>query len=119
MIGTFIFLENLKKCLDKMVKWQPFASMPEQFAVIKEMIQEQTKAQRPILTQDAKEVLENKLLTSFLGEEEVLLTYYKDGYLYKDYITVVDINPINETIICTDAFHNQRMFKFGDVIEVN
>lgn len=51
-----------------MVKWQPFASMPEQFVIIKEMIYEQTKVPRPILTQDAKEVLENKLLTSFLGE---------------------------------------------------
>ncbi|MCQ6333931.1 MULTISPECIES: YolD-like family protein [Bacillus cereus group] len=102
-----------------MVKWQPFASMPEQFAVIKEIIKEQMKASRPIVTQDAKEMIENKLLTSFLGEEEVLLTYYKDGYLYKNYITVVDINPLNETITCTDAFHNQRLFKFGDVIEVN
>ncbi len=27
----------------EMVKWQPFASMPEQFVCIKEMIQEQTK----------------------------------------------------------------------------
>ncbi|WP_002146835.1 YolD-like family protein [Bacillus cereus] len=102
-----------------MVKWQPFASMPEQFAVIKEMIQEQTKAQRPILTQDAKEMIENKLLTSLLGEEEILLTYYKDGYLYKNYITVVDINPLNETVICTDTFCNERIFKFVDVIEVN
>ncbi|QWU45764.1 YolD-like family protein [Bacillus sp. NP247] len=102
-----------------MVKWQPFASMPEQFAVIKEMIQEQTKVSRPVLTQDAKEVLENKLLTSFLGEEEILLTYYKDGYLYKNYITVININPLSETITCTDVFHNKRRFKFGDVIEVN
>ncbi|PGZ17088.1 3-oxoacyl-ACP synthase, partial [Bacillus cereus] len=47
------------------------------------------------------------------------LTYYKDGYLYKNYITVININPINETIICTDAFYNKRMFKFVDVIEVN
>ncbi|MEI5893614.1 YolD-like family protein [Bacillus luti] len=45
--------------------------------------------------------------------------YYKNGYLYKNYITVVSINPINEAIICTDAFHNKRMFNFGDVIEVN
>ncbi|EOP53806.1 YolD-like family protein [Bacillus nitratireducens] len=102
-----------------MIKWQPFASMPEQFAVIKEIISEQTKVPRPILTQDAKEMIENKLLCSFLGEEEVLLTYYKDGYLYKNYITVININPINETIICTDAFYNKRMFKFVDVIEVN
>ncbi|OQR57132.1 3-oxoacyl-ACP synthase [Bacillus sp. CDB3] len=102
-----------------MVKWQPFASMPEQFACIKEMIQEQTEVPRPILTQDAKEMIENKLLISFLSEEEVLLTYYKSGYLYKNYITVININPLNETIICTDAFCNKRMFKFGDVIEVN
>ncbi|WP_377865161.1 YolD-like family protein [Bacillus sp. R86525] len=93
--------------------------MPEQFAVIKEIISEQTKVPRPILTRDAKEMIENKLLCSFLGEEEVLLTYYKDGYLYKNYITVVNINPINETIICTDVFYNKRMFKFVDVIEVN
>ncbi|MGE6539363.1 YolD-like family protein [Bacillus luti] len=102
-----------------MVKWQPFASMPEQFVVIKEMIQEQTKGPRPILTPDAKERIENKLLTSFLGEEEVLLTYYKDGYLYKNYITVVSMNPINETLICTDVFCNKRSFKFGDVIEID
>ncbi|MDF9615519.1 YolD-like family protein [Bacillus cereus] len=104
-----------------MIKWQPFASMPEQFVCIKDMIQEQTKIPRPILTQDAKERIENKLLISYLGEEEILLTYYKNGYLYKNYITVADINPLNRTITCTppDASHNQRMFKFGDVMEVD
>ncbi len=102
-----------------MVKWQPFASMPEQFTCIKEMIQEQKKIPRPILTQDAKERIENKLLISYLGEEEVLLTYYKGGYLYKNYITVDDINPLNETITCTDAFRNKRVFKFVDVIAID
>ncbi|MFB6728268.1 YolD-like family protein [Bacillus mobilis] len=102
-----------------MVKWQPFASMPEQFVCIKDMIQEQTKISRPILTQDAKERIENKLLISYLGEEEVLLTYYKNGYLYKNYITVADINPLNKTITCTDVFRNQRILKFCDVIEID
>ncbi|GAB6513160.1 hypothetical protein bcgnr5386_16330 [Bacillus cereus] len=41
------------------------------------MIKEQTKASRPIVTQDAKEMIENKLLTSFLGEEEVYLHIIK------------------------------------------
>lgn len=87
-----------------MVKWQPFVSMPGQFAHIKGMIYEQTKVPRPILTQDAKEMIENKLLCSFLGEEEVLQTYYKNGYLYKNYITVADINPLNKTLTCTGCF---------------
>ncbi|OFD77294.1 hypothetical protein BWGOE8_31620 [Bacillus mycoides] len=92
-----------------MVKWQPFASMPEQFVCIKEMIHEQTKVPRPILTQDAKERIENKLLISYLGEEEVLLTYHKNGYLYKNYITVDDINPLNGLITCTDLFVIRRL----------
>ncbi|QWH14951.1 hypothetical protein EXW38_15590 [Bacillus mycoides] len=48
-----------------------------------------------------------------------MFTYYRGGYLYKNYITVVDIHPLNKTIICTDVFRNKRMFKLGDVIEVN
>ncbi|OBZ54287.1 3-oxoacyl-ACP synthase, partial [Bacillus cereus] len=30
-----------------------------------------------------------------------------------------DINPLNKTITCTDAFRNQRIFKFRDVMEVD
>ena len=47
------------------------------------------------------------------------IKFLENGYLYKNYITVANINPLNKTITCTDAFHNQRMFKFGDVIEVD
>ncbi len=37
-----------------MIKWQPFASMPEQFAGIRDIIKEQTKVAQPIVTQDAQ-----------------------------------------------------------------
>lgn len=33
-----------------MVKWQPFASMPEQFAGIREIVDELNKAPKPMLT---------------------------------------------------------------------
>ncbi|MBE7096668.1 YolD-like family protein [Bacillus cereus] len=58
----------------------------------------------------------------FFEEGDELIKYsssYFNVYLYKNYITVADINPLNKTITCTDAFRNQRMFKFGDVVEVN
>ena len=35
-----------------MVKWTPFAAMPEQFAGIREIIKDKTKVERPTLTQD-------------------------------------------------------------------
>lgn len=42
------------------------ASMPDQFAGIRRIIRENAKVSRPIVTQDTKERIENRLLTSLL-----------------------------------------------------
>ncbi|KAA0766383.1 YolD-like family protein [Bacillus sp. SH5-2] len=101
-----------------MVKWTPFASMPEQFAGIREIIKENAKVPRPIVTKDAQERIENRLLISLLGEEELLITYYEDGYILTNYFTIVDIDPLEKVIICTDAFRNKHTFKFINIIDV-
>ncbi|PGA33968.1 YolD-like family protein [Bacillus wiedmannii] len=102
-----------------MVKWQAFASLPEQFAGIREMIKENAKVSRPIVTQDAKERIENRLLTSLLVEEEILITYYEDGYVCTNYYTVVGIDSLEKIVICTNAFRHKNTFKFIDIIDVN
>ncbi|MEI4803863.1 YolD-like family protein [Bacillus sp. FJAT-51639] len=102
----------------KMVKWSPFSAIPEQFTGIRKIIEEKTKISRPVLTKEAKERIENKLLCSFLSEEEILITYYEDGHLLTNYITVVGIDPLNNSVICTDAFYHKMTFKFIDIIDV-
>ncbi|MDX5768581.1 YolD-like family protein [Bacillus cereus group sp. BfR-BA-02675] len=102
----------------KMVKWTPFAAMPEQFAGIREIIKEKNKVTRPILTDEEKELIENMLLCSLLSEEEILITYYEDGYLLSSYMTVVDIDQQNRSIICTDAFYNNMIIQFANIINV-
>ncbi|PFS68531.1 YolD-like family protein [Bacillus cereus] len=101
-----------------MVKWQPFASMPEQFAGICDIIKKNAKLPRPIVTKDAQERIENRLLISLLGEEELLITYYEDGYILTNYYTVMDIDLLEKNVICTDAFRNKRTFKFINIIDV-
>jgi len=101
-----------------MVKWSPFSAMPEQFAGIREIIKEKNKVTRPILTDDEKELVENMLLCSLLSEEEILITYYEDGYLLSSYMTVVDIDPSNSAVICTDAFYNKIKLQFFNIIDV-
>ncbi len=101
-----------------MVKWSPFAAMPEQFAGIREIIKEKNKVTRPILTVEEKELIENMLLCSLLSEEEILITYYEDGYLLSSYMTVVDIDPSNSAVICTDAFDNKIKLQFSNIIGV-
>ncbi|WP_075768191.1 YolD-like family protein [Bacillus cereus] len=102
----------------KMVKWTPFAAMPEQFAGIREIIKEKNKVTRPILTDEEKELIENMLLCSLLSEEEILITYYEDGFLLSSYMTVVDIDPSNSAVICTDAFYNKIKLQFSNIIGV-
>lgn len=102
----------------KMIKWTPFAAMPEQFAGIREIIKEKNKVTRPILTTEEKELIENMLLCSLVAEEEIMITYYEDGYLLSSYMTVVDIDPSNSAVICTDAFYNTMKLQFSNIIDV-
>ncbi|MED1115265.1 YolD-like family protein [Bacillus paramycoides] len=100
-----------------MVKRTPFASIPKKFIGIGKIVKKQTKVERPTLTQDEQEIIENKLLCSFLSEEKILITYYRDGHLLTRYVTLTDINPIKNLITCTDASYNRIPLKFMNIID--
>ncbi|OJD64414.1 YolD-like family protein [Bacillus sp. NH11B] len=102
----------------EMVKQTPFTSIPKKFIGVRKIVKKQTKMERPILTQDEQEIIENKLLCSFLSEEKILITYYRDGHLLTRYMTVTDINPIKNLITCTDASYNRIFLKFIDIIDL-
>lgn len=57
------------------------------------------------------------LLCSLLSEEEILITYYEDGYLLSSYMTVVNIDA-NSAVLCTDAFYNKIKLQFSNIIDV-
>ncbi|MDM5152657.1 YolD-like family protein [Bacillus sp. DX1.1] len=83
----------------------------------RKLIEEKTKVPRPILTQDAKDIIEGTLLSSLLSKEEILITYYENGHVLTNYMIVIHINPINQTVVCTNAFYNKNAFKFIDIID--
>ena len=101
-----------------MVKWTPFAALTTQFEGIREIIKEKNKVTRPILTNEEKERIENMLLCSLVSAEEIMITYYEDGYLLSGYMTIVDIDPSNSAVICTDAFYNKMKLQFSNIIDV-
>ncbi|PDY65024.1 3-oxoacyl-ACP synthase [Bacillus cereus] len=69
-------------------------------------------------TAEEKELIENMLLCYLLSEEEMLITYYEDGYLLSSYMTVVGIDHQNSAVICTDAFCNKMKLQFSNIIDV-
>ncbi|ETT83484.1 YolD-like family protein, partial [Bacillus mycoides] len=58
-----------------MVKRRSFASLPEQFIRINEMLNELNKALKPIVKDDLHEELERELIHSMQTHEEILILY--------------------------------------------
>nr|WP_223285852.1 YolD-like family protein [Bacillus thuringiensis] len=52
--------------------------------------------------------------------DEILITYYEDGYLLSSYMTVVDIHrhSLNTAVICTDVFYNKMPLQFSNITDV-
>ena len=64
-----------------MIKWAPFATMPEQFENVSRMKVEQAYVPKPNLTDELQQELELKL-RELLGRN-VILRYWQDGYEYQ------------------------------------
>jgi hypothetical protein len=99
-------------------EWVSFTVMSEQLLSMRKSIGEKLQVKRPILTNEAKEKISDKLLTSLFSEKEILLTYFEDGYILTSYMTVVHINPVKQIVMCTDAFYKTYVFNVADIIEI-
>ncbi|MCR6846980.1 YolD-like family protein [Bacillus sp. IBL03825] len=99
-------------------EWVPFTVMSEQLLSMRKVVVEKFKVQKPFLTNEAKERISDKLLTSLLSEKEILVTFFEDGYILTSYMTVVHINPLKHSVICTDAFYKTYVFNTSDIIEI-
>ncbi|MEC5241190.1 YolD-like family protein [Bacillus mycoides] len=102
-----------------MVKWQPFASLPEQFEGISRILEEQYKVPKPVITEDTKQQIERALKESLQYNKEINIKYYRNGYLHEQYITVTGINSHSKTVYCTDAYNSNTKFKIDEFTDVN
>lgn len=64
-----------------MIKWAPFATMPEQFENVNRLKVEQAYVPKPNLTVELQQDLELKLRE--LISKNVILRYWNDGYEYQ------------------------------------
>jgi len=102
-----------------MVKWQPFCSLPEQFAGIREIMGDLNKIPKPIISEDMQEQIERSLIDSMQSKEEISISYYRDGMVHDMYINVLHIEPMLKTVYCTDAFGLKTEFKFDELVSIN
>ena len=88
----------------KMMKWMPFNALLEQGDHIKELLNGRTKKQMPMLSVDQQSELNYKLEVAYLFKNEVLITYFRDGKIYKIEGIITRTDIYNKLIFIDEAF---------------
>ena len=82
-----------------MIKWAPFATMPEQFENIAKMVDAQTKIERPELSDDRIDEMNRVLNYALKDKRPVRIEYYYDGRRYFIQLKVVRVDTWSMILI--------------------
>ena len=63
-----------------MIKWQPFASVPQQYQIIEQHIKDQDKVDKPVLDDMALKDLNDVLAEKLFYNPYAQIKYWEDGY---------------------------------------
>lgn len=76
------------------IKWQPFATMPEQYERLEQYMLDQNKIEKPILDDDQLNELNNTLIFKMYNDPSIELRYFENGYIKTKvgYIHKVDVH---------------------------
>lgn len=76
------------------VKWAPFATIPEQHERLNQFKQDQNKIEKPILSDDQLNELNDTLIFKMFREPNIEVSYFDDGYIQtiEGYIHKVDVH---------------------------
>ena len=96
-----------------MIKWQPFNSVTPSSTVIKSLILEKSKIPKPILSDEEKKEIEEKIIEAFYCGTDVTLHYYKNGYIKTITGKIKKIDHISKTI-----YLNNTIFLFNQIISI-
>ncbi|RIP33183.1 YolD-like family protein [Staphylococcus gallinarum] len=95
-----------------MVKWAPFATLPEQFEAIQQYITDQNKIDRPLLSDDQLNELNNQLHQALHNDVPVLIEYFQDGWLETVQLRIKRIDLLQMKLV-GEITHTTRAMKLS------
>ncbi len=103
-----------------MIKWAPFATMPEQFENVQNIIDSQDKIKRPVLTDDRVDLLNRKMSYAMNHKLPVKIEYYYDGYRYTVDVEIIKIDQWSEVLLGRYLDSLETFFiPFMDILEIS
>lgn len=101
-----------------MIKWAPFNSVINGNEVLSSITEEKSKINKPTLSEEQINNLENKIIEAYSKNIQVELIYFKNGKNNKLSGQITKLDPINKKIILnyhTDVYFNNIL----DILEKN
>ena len=62
-----------------MIKWQPFNAVAPGSYMINDVLNEKNKVKMPVLSDDQKQILQDKIIEAFNNQEIVTIKYFRAG----------------------------------------
>lgn len=102
-----------------MKKWKPFASIPEQHQGLRRIFDDLNKIEKPTLSEDQVERINQMLQKAVHTQEDVLLIHYKDGYKVNELGKIQHIDYLQKRFIfIDDIFELRTLMLLDDILDV-
>ena len=103
-----------------MKKWRPFATMPEQYLGLQEIINKQLEVPQPLLTEEQMEQINFTLIEALHTNKQVYLTYYQQGQCITKTGFIQFVDSLGDLFIfIDDVFELKNKMRLSDLIDVH
>lgn len=92
-----------------MIKWAPFAVMPEQYERINAFIENQNKIAMPSLSDDQFNILNRRLIEKYTTHQLAMISYFRNGTIHSIVAYIKRIDTLNQYITISNENGSQTM----------
>lgn len=100
------------------VKWQAFKSLPIQYEILDQYIDDQNKIDMPLLSQEQLEEINNKINDKIVTNSFCTISYWDNGYIKNCSGVIKKIDAINEIITLVNEQSEKENIKFSLICDV-
>ncbi|UCJ63355.1 YolD-like family protein [Staphylococcus aureus] len=101
------------------IKWQAFATLPQQFEILEQIIKDQNKIEKPLLTHDSLDNLDQIFQIKIQNDELCTISYWEDGSISNYTGKILKIDTINGYFTFYDSTSTKHTFFNTNVYNIS
>ncbi|WP_438827065.1 YolD-like family protein [Staphylococcus epidermidis] len=102
-----------------MIKWRPFATIPEQYEKLDEYMESQNKIDMPILSEEQIENINDKMVSYYHNKKLATIYYWNNGYITELVGYILNINTIDRYISVKNNLNITCNVSFSTLYNIN